>query len=155
MKKNNFSLEIVNKVPGTKPDKKTYDSLLKKSLDVLSGQKNLASKMKGGLIQLVFTADKEITLINAEYRGKNKPTDVVSLSYFETDGFPGKDNLIGEIFISVETAKKQAAENGHSLKIESAFLFVHGILHIFGYDHMTRAEERVMFALQDAILKRL
>lgn len=56
------------------------------------------------------------------------------------------------IYISVDKAKSQAEEYGHSLKRELSFLFVHGLLHLLGYDHMTPEDEKVMFALQDEIL---
>ena len=59
---------------------------------------------------------------------------------------------LGDIYISVDKAKEQAEEYGHSLKRELSFLFVHGLLHLLGYDHMTEEDEKVMFRLQDEIL---
>ena len=59
---------------------------------------------------------------------------------------------IGEIYISVEKAEEQAKEYSHSLEREMSFLFVHGLLHLLGYDHMTEEDEKVMFKLQDEIL---
>ena len=60
---------------------------------------------------------------------------------------------LGDIYISVEKAIEQANEYGHSIKRELSFLFVHGLLHLLGYDHMTKEDEEVMFTLQEAILK--
>jgi probable rRNA maturation factor len=106
----------------------------------------------GGEIHLVLTDDEEIALINGLYRKIHKPTDVVSLSYLEKEEFP-EQNILGEIMISVETAARQAKKQGHGLKRELQFLFVHGLLHIFGYDHESPAERRKMFALQEKILR--
>ncbi len=104
----------------------------------------------GGRVEVTLINDDEIRAINEKYRQIDKPTDVISLSYFEDIVFPD-DNLIGEIFISVDTARKQAEERGQNLEDEIEFLFVHGLLHIFGYDHETEAEESMMFNLQKNI----
>lgn len=105
----------------------------------------------GGRVEVSLVNDEAIREINREYRQIDKPTDVISLSYFEDIAFPD-DNLIGEIFISVDTALAQAKERGLDLEKEVIFLFVHGLLHIFGYDHETEAEESIMFGLQNEIL---
>ena len=68
---------------------------------------------------------------------------------FYVEGMP---RTLGDIFISVDHAKKQAEEYGHSLRREMCFLFTHGILHLLGYDHMTDEQEKEMFGLQDEIL---
>ena len=60
---------------------------------------------------------------------------------------------LGDIYISVEKAIEQANEYGHSVKRELSFLFVHGLLHLLGYDHMNEEDEKVMFDLQEKILK--
>ena len=62
---------------------------------------------------------------------------------------------LGDIFISVDHAKSQAEEYGHSLRREMCFLFTHGLLHLLGYDHMKEEDEKVMFTLQKEILKEL
>jgi len=89
--------------------------------------------------------------INFEQRNVNKTTDVVSLSYLN-DAFPGQ-NIIGEIFISVPTATLQAKKQGHDLLTEIKFLFVHGVLHILGYEHKEEKDFKIMMDLTSEILK--
>ncbi|MCH5171669.1 MAG: rRNA maturation RNase YbeY [Erysipelotrichales bacterium] len=96
--------------------------------------------------------------INKEYRKIDRPTDVISFAFLdEIDGevkIKGDvKTLLGEIIISVDKAKEQAEEYGHSLIREMSFLFVHGLLHLLGYDHMKKEDEEVMFGLQEEILK--
>lgn len=96
--------------------------------------------------------------LNHEYRGKDKPTDVLSFALFESSGegdivFPGEENqfALGDLVVSIDTAARQAGELGHSLEREVAFLTIHGVLHLLGYDHARDSERRTMFARQDAI----
>ena len=92
--------------------------------------------------------------INREYRHIDRSTDVISFAMEDNDQFyvEGMPRTLGDIFISVDHAKKQAEEYGHSLRREMCFLFTHGILHLLGYDHMTDEQEKEMFGLQDKIL---
>ena len=61
--------------------------------------------------------------------------------------------ILGDIYISLDKASEQAKEYGHSMKRELCFLFVHGLLHLLGYDHMKKEDEEIMFPLQDKILE--
>lgn len=100
-------------------------------------------------ISLLITNDETIHQLNKEYRQKDKPTDVLS---FPLDD----DTMLGDIVISLDTAKRQAEEREINLDRETAFLFIHGLLHLLGYDHETSIEdEKEMFALQEEILKKL
>ncbi len=100
-------------------------------------------------ISLLLTDDETIRQLNKEYRNKDKSTDVLS--------FPMEDEImLGDIVISVDTAKRQAEEAEINLDRETAFLFIHGLLHLLGYDHETSQEDEAeMFALQEKILKKL
>lgn len=100
-------------------------------------------------ISLLITDDETIHQLNKEYRQKDRPTDVLS--------FPMDDEvMLGDIVISLDTAKNQAQEREIGLDRETAFLFIHGLLHLLGYDHETSVEdEKEMFALQEEILKKL
>lgn len=94
------------------------------------------------LLSVAFVDEKNMRRLNRQWRGKDKPTDVLS---FES----------GEILMCYPVAKRQAAEMGHSVRDEQVFLLVHGVLHAFGYDHIKPADAKTMFPLQSKILTRL
>ena len=104
-------------------------------------------------VDVTWVNDASMQVMNAEYRGKDKPTDVLSFPLFEGDVFPWHEPPIGlgDLSISIETAARQAGELKHSLFRETAFLAIHGTLHLLGYDHVKDSDRRKMFALQDAI----
>ena len=111
------------------------------------------------IVSVSLVDNEYIHYINREYRQIDRPTDVISFAFLddghEYDKVLFKKGLVtlGDIYISVDKAIEQAKEYGHSIKRELSFLFVHGLLHLCGYDHMTKEDEEVMFALQDKILK--
>ena len=113
-------------------------------------------KVKGEYITDVTIVDnKTIHEINREYRKVDRPTDVISFAFLDEESereLKGGPVNLGQIIISFEKAEEQAKEYGHSLDREMVFLFVHGMLHLLGYDHMNEEEEKVMFGLQDKIL---
>ena len=101
---------------------------------------------------LIIVGRNKIHTINKQYRGIDKETDVISFAEIDSDDEFGLDNYLGDIFINVDRVKSQAKEYDHSIKREFCFLFVHGMLHLFGYDHMNTKDEEVMFSLQDKIV---
>lgn len=118
---------------------------------------------------VTFVDNARVHEVNLEYRGIDRPTDVVSLEYKPENEifFDEKDLLdnpelaemmedfdayIGELYISIDKAREQAEDYGHSYEREMGFLAVHGFLHINGYDHYTPEEEAEMFGLQEEIL---
>ena len=109
-------------------------------------------------ISVTFVDNEFIHKINREYRKIDRPTDVISFAFM--DGDENKDKIfhskqmvvLGEIYISFDKAREQATAYGHSLDRELKFLFVHGLLHLLGYDHMTEDDEKIMFSLQEEIL---
>lgn len=113
-------------------------------------------KLKGEYFTDVTIVDnKTIHKINREYRNVDRPTDVISFAFLDEESekdLKGGPISLGQIIISFEKAEEQAKEYGHSLRREMTFLFVHGMLHLLGYDHMEKADEEVMFKLQDKIL---
>ena len=111
------------------------------------------------IVSVTLVDNRYIHKINKKYRGIDRPTDVISFAFLDDghqyDKVLHKEGMValGDIYISVEKAKEQAEEYDHSIKRELSFLFVHGLLHLLGYDHMKEEDEKIMFALQDKILK--
>ena len=105
-------------------------------------------------LSVTFVRSRTIHTINRDYRGIDRPTDVISFAIRDDMEFEMVEGMndLGDIFINIDYARKQAKQYGHSYRREIAFLFTHGMLHCLGYDHMKPEEEKVMFALQDEIL---
>lgn len=109
-------------------------------------------------VSVTFVNNERIQEINREYRGKDKPTDVISFALEEMGegeiAISGTNlpRVLGDIIISTDKACEQAEEYGHSFQRELGFLAVHGFLHLLGYDHETEEEEKEMFDLQRRIL---
>ena len=121
---------------------------------------HLKTVAERGSVELLFVGNKKIQALNKQWREKDAPTDVLSFPLIfdgEQVDFPpdfGQDTFeLGEIVISIEKAQEQADHFGHSLEREIAFLFVHGVLHILGFDHITKAQEKDMFSRQSAVLE--
>lgn len=116
-------------------------------------------------VSVTIVDAEEIRIINREQRNIDAVTDVLSFPMLEFDenreiivddfDMDGENLLLGDIVICAERALAQAQEYGHSFKREMAFLTVHSMLHLLGYDHMTECEEREMFARQEEILDML
>lgn len=106
-----------------------------------------------GIVNIILVSKEEIHKINKEYRNVDRPTDVISFALEENEELSFEfGRLLGDIYICVPIMKSQAIEYGHSEKRELSFLVVHGLLHLLGYDHMEKEEEKVMFEKQELIL---
>ncbi len=103
-----------------------------------------------GILNVIFVNDEYIQALNKQYRDKDKPTDVLSFSYIEEGE---ASELIGEIYISIPTAKGQMGDFGNDLQHELYRLFVHGFLHIFGHDHEDDTDYEVMKKVEDEVLR--
>lgn len=125
--------ELVKKSEGAALKKK-----IKKALKMLG--------LKEKLLSVHLCDDAEIKSMNKKFRKKNKATDVLSFEAAMDAGDPFMEHVLGDIVISVDTAKRQAQTAGHSLLEELTVLFVHGLLHVLGYDHERGDEESVMQA---------
>lgn len=102
---------------------------------------------------VIIVDNKRIHEINKEYRGIDRPTDVISFALEDNEEIEFDHyRVLGDIYISIDKVREQAREYGHSEKRELAFLTVHGLLHLLGYDHMKPEDEKVMFARQEEIL---
>jgi probable rRNA maturation factor len=108
-------------------------------------------------LTVFLVSDDEIHRLNREYRGKDKPTDVITFSFVEHGNHmpppPGELFPVAEIFLSVDTIARQAREKELEFADELSYMFVHGVLHAFGYDHQTEREEREMEQMAYAILQ--
>jgi probable rRNA maturation factor len=127
------------------------ENLKLKPVSFLS-KKRLDSLARSGILSVVFVSNKEIQKLNKKWRQKDCPTDVLSFPLDMEGACPEVPFEIGELIISVEMAALQAGEYGHSLERELAFLFIHGCLHILGFDHEKAADEKEMCARQKKIL---
>ncbi|MBO5529400.1 MAG: rRNA maturation RNase YbeY [Bacilli bacterium] len=130
----------------------TYGGLMKVAFDHLQVKKNYE-------VDVSLVDEETIHQINRDYRNVDRVTDVISFAFEDDDSalstINGDDipRMLGEIFVCVPRALEQAKEIGNTPERELCFLFVHGLLHLLGYDHMTKEEEEVMFPLQEKILQ--
>jgi metalloprotein, YbeY family len=144
------------------------EEILKQTQEILEFAAQKTGK-ENKEMAVTFVSNARSHELNLEYRDTDRPTDVISLEYKpELDITVDEEDLldhpelaemledfdayIGELFISVDKAREQAEEYGHSFEREMGFLAVHGFLHINGYDHYTPEEEAEMFGLQEEIL---
>jgi rRNA maturation RNase YbeY len=95
-------------------------------------------------LSIVLVSDRRMQRLNREWRGRDRPTDVLSFSQREGPG-PAPDGVLGDVVISVDTARRQANERGEPVAREGERLLIHGLLHLLGYDHeRSEAEARRM-----------
>lgn len=118
-------------------------------LAIIAAEKTLAGEEAD--LAIAFTDDSNIHALNNQYRGINRPTDVLSFSSEEMDPESGR-RYIGDIVISYERATQQAAEANNSVNDEVSMLVVHGVLHLLGYDHDIPEAKEEMWSLQAEIL---
>lgn len=124
-----MKLTIVNST-STKVPKTLFTTILKRLPEVLP-------PIAQSELELLLTTDEEIHALNKTYRGKDRPTDVLSFGLED-------DTNLGQLVISIPRAKEQAVQIGQSLNEELRFLFAHGLLHLLGFDHEDPADEKVM-----------
>ena len=103
---------------------------------------------------LIIVDNDYIHKLNKEYRNIDRETDVITFALEDEKDIVLPDNVrvLGDIYISIDKARSQAEEYGHSFKREICFLAIHGFYHLLGYDHMNEEDEKEMFALQDKLL---
>ena len=112
-------------------------------------------KLDNIIYNVIIINKEKIREINREYRNIDRETDVISFALEDEKSFNRTDiRVLGDIYISIDKARSQALEYGHSFKRELYFLAVHGFLHLLGYDHMKKEDEEVMFKKQEEVLSR-
>ena len=104
---------------------------------------------------LVIVDNDYIHELHRDYRKIDRETDVITFALEDEDSLvlPEDIRVLGDIYISIDKARSQAEEYGHSLLRELSFLAVHGFYHLLGYDHMTKEDEKVMFGKQEEVLE--
>ncbi len=137
--------EIINKVDENIDEVNELNGLLNYGLKYL--------KLNNVVFNIIIVDNETIHSINKEYRGVDRPTDVISFALEDDKSFVQIElRILGDIYISIDKAREQAKNYGHSLKREISFLTIHGLLHLLGYDHMEEKDEKEMFELQELIL---
>ncbi len=130
------------------------DDELKKVHEVLiHGLKKL--KIDEAIFNVIIVDNNYIHELNKNYRGIDRETDVITFALEDDESLVvGSDErILGDIYISIDKARSQAEEYGHSFMREICFLAVHGFYHLLGYDHMTEEDEKVMFGKQKEVLE--
>lgn len=125
-----------------------YEKLLKdialKVFDITNTKRDLI------IFDCSFVSENVIQKMNMEFRNKDYVTDVISFAFWDS-GI--KTDLLGELYICYNKIVKQAKEFNHSFERELCFLYVHGLLHLLGFDHENNEDEEKMFRLQEEILQ--
>ncbi|MGL5269828.1 MAG: rRNA maturation RNase YbeY [Selenomonadaceae bacterium] len=143
----------------------SYPAEMEFAAEILATVKRAVDKagelygLKNAEVSITLTNNEHIHELNLRYRGIDRPTDVLSFALNEGEEpeiFDGPMvDVLGDIIISVERAVEQAAEYGHSVQREIAFLTVHGMLHLLGYDHMEEADRIEMRREEEFVMKKL
>lgn len=144
-----MELEFESQVPNI-PD---YSNLLNLCVDVFS--QDADHSINSAMVSIAIVSENTIQKLNAQYRGKNQVTDVLSFTLWEEHNPNLPVLTLGEIVICYKKAKQQAKDLGHSLEYEIATLCIHGLCHLIGYDHQTDEDYIKMKAKEDMLLARL
>ena len=140
------------------PEKLTVDEITIPTIEAAAAKVSELYGLDNAELSVTLTDNEHIHVINREYRGVDRPTDVISFALNESDEPEIEDaeiNILGDIIISLERAAEQAEEYGHSYRREIAFLTVHGLLHLLGYDHMEEDERLEMEEEQRIVMEAL
>ncbi len=139
------NVEIINET-GLNLD---YIEVMQKLIDYAINHEGIENV----IFNIIIVDNEYIHKLNKEYRGIDRPTDVISFALEDNaDEIESNVRILGDIYISIDKVYEQAKEYGHSNLREICFLMIHGFLHLLGYDHMKEEEEKIMFAKQEEIL---
>ena len=138
-------IEVINETEETIDELKIISKLLEYAVDF--------EKLNNVTFNVIIVHNDEIHKLNREYRHIDRETDVITFALEDEEMMNFSDErILGDIYISVDKARSQAEEYGHSFLRELAFLTVHGFYHLLGYDHMTKEDEKIMFERQERVL---
>ena len=139
---------------GNWPDENTLEKLVSSVFRAAETELGLASEYPSE-VSLLFTDDKTIRGINAEWRGKDKPTNVLSFPAFPLKPGMAPKRLLGDIVLAFDTVAREASAESKPFEHHLSHLIAHGLLHLFGHDHEADSDAEVMEALERKILARL
>ncbi len=142
----NNKIEIFNQVEEDIPELDTVKKVLLSAIE--------KEQLENINFNLIIVNNEDIHELNKNYRKIDRPTDVITFALEDDDTMvlPEGIRVLGDIYISIDRAKDQASDYGHSLLRELCFLAVHGFYHLLGYDHNTPEEEKIMFSKQEEVL---
>ena len=135
--------EIFNETNET-IDIKDIETLLNNTVKFLS--------IEEAIFNVIIVNDEKIHEINREYRNVDRPTDVISFALEDDKTMTSEVRILGDIYVSIDTARRQAYEYYNTEKEELRFLIIHGLLHLLGYDHMNESDEKEMMSLEEEVL---
>ena len=140
------SFELVNQTDEDIKELDTINTVLNKALEM--------EELDNVNFNVIIVDNDYIHELNKNYRNIDRETDVITFALEDEKDMvlPADVRILGDIYISIDRARSQAIEYGHSFERELAFLAVHGFYHLLGYDHMTLEDEKVMFGKQEAVL---
>ena len=142
-------------------ENKEYEDIVKKVVEQCFKEENLENSKL--YISITLTTPEQIHEINKQYRNVDKETDVLSFPMFEKEELDEKiksqdfehEDVLGDIVISIEKVKGQAAEYGHSFEREFSYMIVHGFYHLMGYDHIEEEDKVIMRPKEENVLTKL
>ena len=139
-------IEIFNQVGEDIPELETVEKVLLSAIE--------KEKLEGVNFNLIIVDNDYIHELNKNYRNIDRETDVITFALEDDDTMvlPENVRVLGDVYISIDKARSQAEEYGHSFLREICFLAVHGFYHLLGYDHMRPEEEKIMFTKQEEVL---
>lgn len=138
-------INVINKYNDGIEDQKTLEDFIKYCIKKL--------KLKNVMFNVIIINNQEIHKLNKNYRNIDRPTDVITFALEDFDDVIKLSiRMLGDIYISYDKVISQANEYNHSKTRELCFLAIHGLLHLLGYDHMNKEEEKIMFSLQKELL---
>ena len=143
-------LELINKTKD-----KSFEKYYSKLQELFEKTMKIHDMNGNYSLSLILVGPITIKRINREYRNKDSVTDVISFALLDSEDtyeFPLEETILGDIFINLKRVKSRAIDYGHSEEREFCFLFIHGLLHCLGYDHMNEEDEAKMIAMQKKIL---
>ena len=135
-----------------------YRGTISRAVEAVFKDKDLPCELD---VNVLIVDSQQMQEINRQQRGIDSPTDVLSFPYFEYDEpgefigeiYEDEENILGDIILCAEKIVSQAAEYGHSQERELAFLVVHSMLHLTGYDHMEEADRNLMQAEERRLME--